>query len=156
MTGELNPEMGGPGFSFFKTRGGLDGFPPIEEFTPREMRRMIYSHKVRMEPVPVFGAFDCPDAGQSMPRRSRSTTAIQALNLLNSQFVVDRGSAFAKRLETENPGNIQQQLNRAFELTMGRMPKESEREACMAVIDKHGLTTVCRVLLNSSEFLFIP
>jgi hypothetical protein len=100
VSGELNLQMGGPGFSFFKTRGGLDGFPPLEEFTPNEMRRMIYSHKVRMEQVPVFGAFDCPDAGQSMPRRGRSTTAIQALNLFNSPFVNDRAEKFAARIVT--------------------------------------------------------
>ncbi|MBC7967856.1 MAG: DUF1553 domain-containing protein, partial [Fuerstia sp.] len=97
VSGELNLKMSGPGFSFFKTRGGLDGFPPVEEFTAENMRRMIYSHKVRMEPVPVFGAFDCPDAGQATPRRGRSTTAIQALNLLNSPFVLERADKLATR-----------------------------------------------------------
>ena len=69
VNGQLNLEMGGPGFDFFKTRGGLSGFPPVDQFGPAQLRRMIYSHKIRMEPVPVFGAFDCPDAGQAMPQR---------------------------------------------------------------------------------------
>ena len=58
----------------------------VTKFTQREFRRMIYQHKIRMEPVPIFGAFDAPDAGQTMPRRKQSTTAIQALNLFNSSF----------------------------------------------------------------------
>lgn len=28
VSGELNLTMGGPGFDFFKSRGGLSGFPP--------------------------------------------------------------------------------------------------------------------------------
>ncbi len=83
VSGKLNLEMTGPGFDFFKKRGGLDGYPPVSQFGAQGMKRMIYAHKVRMERVPVFGAFDCPDAGQPMSRRNQSTTAIQALNLFN-------------------------------------------------------------------------
>jgi len=39
---------------------------------------MVYALKVRMVPDGVFGAFDCPDAGQVCPKRSRSTTPIEA------------------------------------------------------------------------------
>jgi hypothetical protein len=155
-SGELNLQMGGPGFSFFKSRGGLDGFPPLEEFTPNEMRRMIYSHKVRMEQVPVFGAFDCPDAGQSMPRRGRSTTAIQALNLFNSPFVADQSERFAARIVATGATSLEAQVSSAFEISVGRKPSETEKTAAEAVVREHGLATLCRVLFNSSEFLFIP
>lgn len=156
VSGELNLQMGGPGFSFFKTRGGLDGFPPLEEFTPNEMRRMIYSHKVRMEQVPVFGAFDCPDAGQSTPRRGRSTTAIQALNLFNSPFVNDRAEKFATRIATAGATSPETQVDLAFEISLGRKPSETEKTPAETVVREHGLATLCRVLFNSSEFLFIP
>lgn len=62
---------------------------------------MIYAHKVRREPESVFGAFDCPDAGQSTSRRRESTTPIQALNLWNSRFTLERSSAFARRVRHE-------------------------------------------------------
>ncbi len=156
VSGELNLKMGGRGFSFFKTRGGLDGFPPLEEFTPNEMRRMIYSHKVRMEQVPVFGAFDCPDAGQSMPRRGRSTTAIQALNLFNSPFVTDRAEKFAARIVNAGATSPEAQVDSAFEISLGRRPSETEQTAAVDVVREHGLPTLCRVLFNSSEFLFVP
>jgi len=156
VSGELNLKMGGPGFSFFGARGGLDGFPPLEEFTPEEMRRMIYSHKVRMEQVPVFGAFDCPDAGQSMARRGRSTTAIQALNLFNSSFMTERADKFAQRVIAEAPENSDAQIQRVFEVALGRAPSETELSASSAVVQEHGLSTLCRVLFNSNEFLFIP
>ena len=117
---------------------------------------MIYSHKIRMEPVPVFGAFDCPDAGQAMPKRSSSTTAIQALNLFNSPFVADQAQVFAHRLETECPDSIAAQVERAFILAVGRPPRSSEKSASLSVAHENGLATLCRVLFNSNEFLFLP
>jgi hypothetical protein len=156
VSGELNLKMGGPGFNFFKTRGGLDGFPPLEEFSVEEMRRMIYSHKVRMEQVPVFGAFDCPDGGQSMPRRGRSTTAIQALNLFNSRFVTDRADSFAASVLRDVPHGEDRQVVAAFQKALGRQPSNTELTASLQVVREHGLATLCRVLYNSSEFLFVP
>ena len=155
VSGELNNEMGGPGFNFFKSRGGLSGFPPVEDFGPNELRRMIYSHKVRMEKVPVFGAFDCPDAGQAMPKRRQSTTAIQALNLFNSQFVIERARRFAARLRAEND-DVEAQVNTAFRLALARDPNGTEFAAAIATTEQHGLEMLCRVLFNTNEFLFLP
>ena len=156
VSGQLNLKTGGPGFDFFKTRGGLSGFPPVEKFTANEMRRMVYAHKIRMEPVPIFGAFDCPDAGLPAPRRSQSTTAIQALNLFNSSFVIDQAEAFAKSVQAQAGESVEDQTDLAFRLAFGRPVSEAERISVRAVVNTHGLATVCRVLFNSSEFLFIP
>ncbi len=192
LSGELNDQMGGPGFNFFKSRGGLTGFPPVEKFGPNELRRMIYAHKIRMEPTPVFGAFDCPDAGQPLPKRSQSTTAIQSLNLFNSPFVIDRAGKFADRVKMEHlaqgwlgserseapsiskPGGslrstpatpttparpiqeLNSQVKTAFQLAFGREPQSEELSSASAIVERHGLDTLCRVLLNANEFLFLP
>ena len=97
VSGRLNLQMYGRGFNLFDLRGGLSGFDPIETFNADNQRRMIYAHKVRREPETVFGAFDCPDAGQSTARRIESTTPIQALNLFNSIFTLEQSAAFATR-----------------------------------------------------------
>ena len=156
VTGELNLKMGGPGFNFFKTRGGLTGFPPLEKETREELRRTIYAHKIRMEPIPVFGAFDCPDAGQPSPKRGQSTTAIQALNLFNSRFIQDRSTAFANRIMAGEEKKIPEQVNKAFRLALCREPSKTEIPSAMKLVQDHGLASLCRVLLNSNEFLFIP
>ncbi len=156
ISGELHSKMGGPGFNFFKTRGGLTGFPPVTEFGPNELRRMIYAHKIRMESTPVFGAFDCPDAGQATPKRSQSTTAIQALNLFNSPFVVDRAQHFAQRIKTASAATPQAQTETAFQWAFGRTPNPTESAAAQKVIEQQGLDTLCRVLFNTNEFLFLP
>lgn len=156
VSGQLNLETGGPGFDFFTSRGGLSGFPPKVEFGPNEFRRMIYSHKIRMEPVPVFGAFDCPDAGLPTPRRSQSTTAIQALNLFNSGFVIDQAKVFADRISGEAPDSVDDQIQLTLQLAFGRSPSVDEQSAIAEVVNAHGLDTLCRAIFNSSEFLFIP
>jgi hypothetical protein len=167
VSGRLNLEMGGRGFDLFKSRGGLSGFPPIESFGPEGRRRMIYAHKVRMEKEDVFGAFDCPDAGQSMARRRQSTTPLQALNLFNSPFTLDEAEAFAARVEADVAGHsaaaadapvgrVTDPIDRAFRLAYGRPPEDSEAGDAEEVVREHGLATLCRVLFNSNEFLFIP
>jgi hypothetical protein len=166
VSGRLNLEMGGRGFNLFKSRGGLAGFPPIDTFDEAGRRRMIYAHKVRMERDDVFGAFDCPDAGQSMARRRQSTTPIQALNLFNSPFSIEESRAFAARIAadvekdaaaaTSDSDLVRRQIVRAFQLAYARSPDAIEASAAETIVREHGLPTLCRVIVNSNEFLFIP
>ena len=93
---------------------------------------------------------------RSMPRRSSSTTAIQALNLFNSPFVADQANKFAERVKKEHPDSLTKQIDRIFLLALGRAPDATEKEASLEVAHQHGVHTVCRVLFNSNEFLFLP
>lgn len=155
VSGRLNYKMGGPGFDFFKSRGGLSGFPPVKNFEEKGLRRMVYAHKVRMESVPVFGAFDCPDAGQPAPRRGRSTTAIQALNLFNSQFIADTAVEFARVIQ-EDGGSVSDNVVDAYQRIFQREPDSTEHHLAVQVVEEHGLPTLARVLFNSNEFLMLP
>ena len=156
VSGRLNLKTGGPGFDLFSSRGGLSGFPPILKFQGDGLRRMIYAHKIRMEPDSVFGAFDCPDAGQSVSRRRQSTTPIQALNLFNSQFTIDASKAMAKRIREDSGEEAPAQVARAYWLAYGRDPLPGELADAESVVNQHGLVTLCRAIFNSNEFLFIP
>ncbi len=156
VSGRLNLQMYGRGFNLFDQRGGLSGFDPIETFTPENQRRMIYSHKVRREPETVFGAFDCPDAGQSTARRIESTTPIQALNLFNSRFTLEQSKAFATRVQHEAGTDLNKQITLAYQLSLSRPPTATELTDTTPLVQSHGLTALCRALFNSNEFLFVP
>ena len=157
VSGGLDLSMYGPGFSVFKPNTNyVRVYLPKDKWGPAEWRRMVYMVKVRMERDDVFGAFDCPDAGQPTSRRSRSTTAIQALSLLNSQFMIQQSRLFAARLK-QDAGNVAaRQVDRAFALCFGRRPDPVELSASLQLINKHGLAAFCRAILNSSELLFFP
>ncbi|HEY1083200.1 MAG TPA: DUF1553 domain-containing protein, partial [Prosthecobacter sp.] len=103
-----------------------------------------------------FGSFDCPDAGQAQPKRPRSTTAIQALSLFNSGFVNQQAELFAERLRKEAAADAETEVRRAFALTAQREPSKEEVQLCTRLIHEHGLPALCRVLLNTNEFLFLP
>lgn len=156
VSGRLNLRMYGPGFDLFDKRGGLSGFKPIEVSTPENQRRMIYAHKVRREPEAVFGAFDCPDAGQSTAVRTASTTPVQALNLFNSPFTLQRSDDFAERLRTEAGTDPAAQVRRAYRLALSRDPTVEEMSEVLPTVHKHGVAVLCRALFNSNEFLFLP
>jgi len=156
VSGRLNLKMFGRGFDLFDKRGGLSGFIPVESYSGDGLRRMIYAHKVRREREAVFGAFDCPDAGQSTAHRRESTTPIQALNLFNSQFTIDESAAFAARVRREAGEDTEQQIRRAYRLAFSREPDAEELHDAEPVVREEGLATLCRVLFNSNEFLFLP
>ncbi|WP_442508219.1 DUF1553 domain-containing protein [Novipirellula sp. SH528] len=155
--GRLDFKMGGRGFNLFNQRGGLSGFTPVESFSGDGLRRMIYAHKVRRERDAVFGAFDCPDGGQSTARRIESTTPIQALNLFNSRFTLEQSEAFATRVKSElNSDELDTQIRLAYEIALNRAATAEEVSDAMPVVRDYGLQSLCRALFNSNEFLFLP
>lgn len=156
VNGRLNLKMYGRGFDLFDKRGGLTGFKPVESFRGEGLRRMIYAHKVRREREAVFGAFDCPDAGQSTAHRRESTTPIQALNLFNSQFTLEQAEAFAQRVKKEVGDDRAREIQRAYLLALGRKPTAEELHDAEPFVNKDGLAALCRALFNSNEFLFLP
>ncbi|MEY3458420.1 MAG: hypothetical protein RL215_1577 [Planctomycetota bacterium] len=157
VTGVLNPEMYGPGFNAFEVEmENVRHYFPRSNWGPPEWRRMVYQTRVRLEREAVFGVFDCPDAATSVPKRSRSTTPLQALNLFNSTFILQQSNLFADRLKTEFPENIEQQIRSGFLLCFGREPDTGELQSSLEFVNQHGMPALCRALLNSNEFVFIP
>lgn len=155
-SGKLDLTPGGPGFSPFEPNGNyVRVYTPKTSFGPADFRRMIYMSKVRMHVDPTFGVFDCPDGGQVAPKRGRSTTPLQALNLLNSAFVVNQSELFAERLTREQKDDVAAQVRRGFALAFQREASDVELAACVEVVREQGLLVFCRALLNSNEFLFV-
>jgi len=157
VSGTLDRSGGGPSFHLHEVdRENVYHYRPKEEFGPSESRRMIYAFKVRMEQDGVFGAFDCPDGSLVAPRRTASTTPLQALNLFNSRFMLGQSDLFAARLRKEAGAAPEAQIRWAWELAYGRRPDRSELADARALVRASGLPALCRALLNSNEFLFLP
>src|SRR3954465_12021877 len=122
--------MGGPGYNIWeKNTNYVAGYKPPAELGPDDCRRMVSQFKPRRQQDPTFGAFDCPDAALVAPRRTSSTTALQALNLLNSRFVLAQSNALADRLKYEAGDEPSAQVRLAFRLVFGRAPSEAESTA---------------------------
>lgn len=154
-SGKLRHAGGGPGFSGFAIHyENVRHYLPKTKYTEQDWRRMVYMTRVRKEVESVFGIFDCPDGNQVTPKRNRSTTPLQALNLLNSTFVLHQAEFLAQRLksESEEPGQL---IEKSYNLCFGRSPTQREMQLASLMLEQLGTTQYCRVLLNSNEFVFV-
>lgn len=155
-SGVIDRRIGGPGFSGFEVSlENVRHFFPKKEFGPADWRRMIYMTKVRQERDAVFGAFDCPDSSQVISKRSRSTTPLQSLNLLNSNFVLQQATIMARRLEADRQIKKEPIVDLAYQIAFSRKAAEAEIKDGEDFIEKFGLPAFCRALLNANEFMFI-
>ena len=157
-------------------------WPPSEQ---GQHRRSVYLAVKRNLREPLLEAFDLPDSHDSCSRRDVTTTAPQALALLNGEWSLARARAFAGRLLEETPGDERTLIARAYELALGRHASESEIASGEAFLDDqaaiieeriagnapialpavapHGLdfaraaavVDFCHALLNSNEFLYV-
>lgn len=156
VTGQLDSAMGGPGFSAFEVAlENVRHYFPKKDYGPVDWRRMVYMTKVRQEKDSVFGVFDCPDASQVTPKRSRSTTPLQALNLLNSRFVLQQAELLAQRLSRES-SDTGQQVQLAYQLCFGRQATDEELRDAVLFVQEQGLEQFTRAMLNANEFVFLP
>jgi hypothetical protein len=155
VSGQLNPKRGGPGFRDFKY---TEAYAPIYEYTttdePEMARRSIYRFIVRTTPHQFLSTLDCPNPANLTPSRSQTTTALQALALSNNTFMLFQARHLATRIENETD-NRAAAISRAFALCFQRAPRAEEREAAERLVSDNGLFALCRVLLNTNEFIYL-
>jgi hypothetical protein len=175
VSGLIHAEGGGPGV-----------MPPLPEEMVRTLlkgqwntssspadhaRRSIYIFARRNLRYPLLEVFDRPDAGASCARRDTSTTAPQALQMLNSDFTWQCSVALRQRVLRElvvDPslpfGAIESSIPAlAKELllsSLGRLPDPEEGRWLAEFLAKDGgqgwndrLLSVCRALLNTNELI---
>lgn len=140
-TGELNPELGGipvrPEMNLdaaLQPRQVMGTFAPAWQPSPlpRERhRRSLYALRLRGLPDPFFELFNQPTGENSCEAREASTIASQVFALFNSQATLDRAVALAARLDRESAGR-DVTIDRAFQLTLQRLPRPDERDWCLA------------------------
>lgn len=155
VAGILNPQRGGPGFEdvSITPNNGTTYYEPIDRQGAPYNRRTVYRFSPRGGRSPVLDTFDCPDPSSTAPRRSVTTTPLQALSLLNNSFILQMANQFAKRVETECGKDVSQQIVRAWQLAVGRIPDDDEQQLAAELVSRHGLPTLCRALFNCNEFV---
>ena len=156
VSGKMNMTMFGPGYRDFEYQ---EEYAPVYRYitpdTPDLWRRSIYRFVVRTTTHQLLTTLDCPSPANLVPTRNVTTTALQSLALLNNDFVLKQSGYFADRLSKERPDHQGFQIERAFQLAFGRNPTETEAVAAVKLVESHGLTQLCRMLLNANEFVYV-
>ena len=93
--------------------------------------------------------------------------------MLNGSFAMKRARRFASRVRSETPGGDQAtRIDRAFRLALSRSPTEEEQGLAIELLRRQAvalsgakntngstgrpLEHLCHMLLNTSEFLYVP
>jgi hypothetical protein len=161
VTGSLNLQQGGPpvyppvdpslradGFLGYNWPEGVDD--------AASRRRSIYIKVKRSLIYPELDVFDCPEITATVPQRNVTTTPNQALTLLNDPMIITQAALFAERLQKEAGTDPQQQVTRAYELALGRLPTEREQALSLQFLKTRKLSEFCHSVLNLNEFVYVP
>ena len=147
---------GGPGFRLYRfMRDNVSTYSPLDEHGVETYRRAVYHQNARASVVDLMTDFDQPDCTFSAPRRAETTTPLQALTMLNHSFTLDMAEALADRLENEVGDDPASQVQRAYQLCYSRQARQAEVAACCELMRQHGVAALCRVLLNTSELIYL-
>jgi hypothetical protein len=150
--------MGGPGFMDVKIidqNNGTTYYDSFYEDDPATNRRTLYRFTPRGGRSALLDSLDCPDPSAATPRRSVTTTPLQALSLLNNDFILAMSESFAKRAMTAAPADLEGQLRWMFRMALGRLPDETELAAARDLASRHNLPSVARALFNCNEFIIV-
>ena len=186
VSGLLNPAVGGqsvaPPLPF--------GMPPpaggwsVSKNPADQHRRSVYISVRRTAAYPMLSAFDMPESLESCSRRAQTTTAPQALTMLNSQESLEWAQALAGRVLERAGEDPTRQAVEAFRLAYSRTPDGWEKDRILTfftgqrklleeraangeklaapsrtvdritAVDAAALVDLCSALLNSNEFVY--
>ncbi len=145
-------------------------------------RRSVYLQVRRSKPIAFLSAFDAATIDPNCDRRNATTTAPQALMLLNSEFVRKQAGHFAARVNHEAateflrgwwngtaPDPVALRVTAAWRLAYLRPPTADELRFATTFLknqalvlranvphpDFAALTNLCQQLLASNEFLYV-
>jgi hypothetical protein len=168
VSGQLNLKTGGPGVKLPLPKEISDTLLKKQhEVNPdatEHHRRSIYTFARRNLRHPLFELFDRPDAQMSCARRNESTTAPQALMLLNSEFAQAIAAKVATDLNARHGSEATALITEATLLCLSRQPTKQEKEVGPKFLQKQtaitpnfqaALADYCLALLNSNEFVYM-
>jgi hypothetical protein len=157
--GVLNTKAGGPSVYPELPAEVKSGGWKVSADAAERNRRSVYVAVKRNLRYPFFSLFDSPERVEACARRFVTTTAPQALTLLNDEMILNHAKTFAARVTKDAGTDPEKVVGRAFELALARPPSSEERAALVAFLRNRpgadGVTDLCHALLNLNEFLYI-
>ncbi|MEZ5397096.1 MAG: DUF1553 domain-containing protein [Bryobacterales bacterium] len=157
IAGDLDLTMGGPPDEYFWFKDDHSPVYDYSRFDPAEHpkeRRSIYRFVVRSVPDPLMESLDCPDPSLLTPKRNVTMTAVQALAMLNDPLLIEQSRRLAERLRMHS-SDFGQQLDLLYRLALSRAPRPDETKLLAGYAKENGLENLCRLVMNSNEFLFV-
>jgi hypothetical protein len=139
VSGLLVERLGGPSVKPYHPPGLYEqviypgsGGPYQQGKGPDLYRRSLYSYWKRSVPHPAMLIFDVPFRETCAVRRARTTTPLQALNLMNDPTYVEAARFLAQRMLAEGGTRAEDRLAYGFRLVTARAPRADEQAVLFA------------------------
>lgn len=116
--------------------------------------RTMYTPLDRRKTDVTAAIFDGPDSKAILPTRAETTTAPQALFLMNNKLTLETAQRLAARV-TEESNDDGERLHRLWLSTVGRPPEAEEAEIARSFIAEHSWERFIQALLGTNEFAYL-
>ena len=118
----------------------------------------------------MLGVFDQPVMSTNATTRGASAVVLQSLMLMNDKEVLDESGRFASRLEKQAGADAgdNKMITLAYQYVYGRGPEADELSWTRGLLERErqryredgnaeakALASVCHVLFNTNEFLYV-
>jgi hypothetical protein len=169
VSGALDPTRGG---SLLATNNARINNPMLALPPIASNRRSVYLPVLRNDVNDMFQVFDFSDPHAVAGKRHLTTTAPQALFMLNSEFMLEQSRHWAERLLGWPGVDDRQRVMAAYVQAFGRLARSEEVNRALRFIERFqaGLNTsesklesdrieswqaFCQALLASAEFRYL-
>lgn len=135
-------------------------------------RRSIYLFARRNLRYPILESFDRPEANASCAKRDLSTTAIQALQMLNSSLsfecsrqlcnrILKDDARSADRMSDKDANHRERKIDQLYRIALARRPTPEETNTLLDFLDnaevkfEDSFLAACIAIINTNEFIYI-
>ena len=130
-------------------------YGPSEEVDAADnLRRTVYARVSRGRLSDFLRNYDFPDPTQTASDRDVTTTSLQQLFIMNSQFMHTEAGTLAHRVESE-PDN-KARIRALYRRVLSREPSPKELDLAASYLAKGTLEQYAQILLSVNEEIFWP
>jgi hypothetical protein len=141
--------------ALLQTAGSLDltaGGPSQPADDPLSVRRTVYASVSRSKPDALLAMYDFPDMTQHAPSRETTTSPLQQLFVMNSQFIEARAAELAARVPADLAAA--DQVRALYRLALLRDPSPKEIDLGVTYLEQ-GRERYAQALLSLNELQFL-
>lgn len=175
VSDELDMTRGGPSYKPSVSSDALEGLSTKDaawKASPEQQqhRRSLYIFSKRSLLLPLMTTFNFTDTTLPCAQRDSTIAPTQALALLNNAFAHDRSAALAKRVLASTATTPEERVRCAWQYALERDPTPDEARRSLSHLaeqqdrfvkagtgapEQRALESLCHVLLNSNEFIYV-
>jgi hypothetical protein len=163
ISGQLNDKRSGPSIYPSLSQEVKDSANPVSvsmwQESPIQLQdcRSVYLIVKRSLKVPFLESLDFANSTSPTAIRTVTTTAPQALLLLNDPWMHQKAEQLSKRLQVLAGDELRKQVDHLWQLAYQRRATDEELQLALEYLDNNPqrMISLCRAILNSSEFLYV-